>query len=192
MNMNILKKLSLSLALSVSLISGASANVIQTTAPVSMDSWSGWAWQQMSSVTLASGTNEILGLTSSMNIVDQGWGGQDPNSNQVLVGLFSNGANIFNVHVAGGLHYWTFQAYDIANDVAALTGLNAALDLINWSSTPTVTLQMFAAPLGYPGWQLHANNATFTVESNTVPEPASLALLALGLIGLSLARRRQA
>lgn len=190
--MNILKKLSLSLALSVSLISGASANVIQTTSPVSMDSWGGWAWKMMSSVTLATGTNEILGLTSSMNIVDQGWGGQDPNSNQVLVGLFSNGTNLFNVHVAGGLHNWTFQSYNIASNPSALTGLNAALDLIDWATAPTVTMQMFAAPLGYGGWQLHANNATFTVTSTTVPEPASLVLLGLGLAGLALARRRQA
>lgn len=178
--------------MSISLISGASADVIQTTQPVSMDSWGGWNWKQMSSVTLASGTNQILGLTSSMNIADQGWGGQDPNGNQVLVGLYSNGIDLFNVHVAGGLHGWTFQAYDIASDSNALGGLNAMLKSIDWASAPTVTMQMFAAPIGYGGWELHANNATFTVDSTTVPEPASLALLGFGLAGLAMARRRKA
>src|ERR1041385_9222682 len=100
--MKLLKKLSLPTPLSISLMSGASAGVIQTAPTASMHSYGGWAWQQMSSITLAYGTNEILGLTSSMNIVDQGWGGQDPAGNQVLIGLFSNGANLFNVHVAGG------------------------------------------------------------------------------------------
>jgi hypothetical protein len=190
--MKLLKKLSLSLALSISMISAASADVIQTTLPVAMDSWGGWNWQQMSSVTLSTGTNQILGLTSSMSIADQGWGGQDPGGNQVLVGLFSNGSNLYNVHVAGGYHGWSFQTFDITNNIAALDGLNASLGSIDWSAAPTVTLQMFAAPIGYQGWELHARDATFTVDSATVPEPASIALLGFGLAGLGVARRRKA
>lgn len=108
-----------------------------------------------------------------------------------MIGLFSNGADLFNVHVTGGQHSWTFQTFDIANDAAALDGFNNTLNAMDWSSAPTVTLQMFAAPIGYPGWQLHATNATFTADAGTLPEPAWLALPRLGIGGLAFVHRRK-
>lgn len=167
----------------------AQATIItQSTAPASADSWSGWSWQPLGSITLAKDTNSILGLTSTVTLVDQGWGGQDPTSNQVLVSLFNNSTDLFNIHVAGAYHYTTTQAFNIATQIDVLSGLNAALSTIDWSINPTVTLRMNIAPLGYPGWALHASNASFSATS-TVPEPSTIALFGIALAMAAFASR---
>ena len=160
------------------------APVTQTTAPASSSSYGGWNWQELGSVTLAAGTNIILGLTSTVTIWDQGWGGQDPGDNQVFVGLFDNGVELWGQHVAGAYHQTTTQSFDISSMPAALQSLDTALDGIDWSTKPTVTMQMEAAPLGYPGWELFTSNASFSVASDTVPvpEPATIATFAAALM----------
>jgi hypothetical protein len=188
--MNLLKKMTLTIALVATFGTSAFASpvVTQTTAPTSSDTCC-WSQASLGSITLASGTDTILGLTSTMTIWDQGWGGEDATDNQVIIGLFDNGVGIWGQHVAGGFHNVTTQTFDISSDPTALASLNAALDGIDWSAAPTVTMQMISAGLGYPGWELHTSNASFSVTS--VPEPTSIALLGLGLFGFAAARRRK-
>ena len=163
--------------------------VTQSTSPASSQSSNSWNWQELGGVTLAAGTTTVLDLASTVTLVDQGWGGQDPADNQVIIGLFDNGSEIWGQHVAGATHQLSTQTYDIASSPSTLLSLDAALAGINWSATQTVTMQMEAVPVGYPGWQLNTQNAYFSITSD-VPEPATLALLFMALTAVAFMSRR--
>jgi hypothetical protein len=191
--MNFIKKLAVGIAFAASFSSAAFASVVQSTAPASYSGYQQWGWIELGRVTFAPGTSSILGVTTSTEIADQGWGGQS-DGNQVFIGLFNNGTAVWTQHVAGARHGWSTQTYDIANDQPALTSLNSALDSIDWTNTTNVSMQILANPIGWGGWALYVNNATMTVTSDSgeVPEPASLCLLGLGLVGVVASRRKAA
>ncbi|MFP5389971.1 MAG: PEP-CTERM sorting domain-containing protein [Gammaproteobacteria bacterium] len=145
-------------------------------------------------VSLAAGTADILALTTSVTLVDQGWGGEHPN-NGVFVGLFEGDTERYQLHMAGANHGWHTDAYDLGAHAADFAGINAALDAVSWGSG--VTVRFYTNAWDYPGWELHTRNDSLNLVTGAaapapVPEPQTYAMLAagLGLLGASSLRRR--
>jgi hypothetical protein len=156
------------------------------------DSYSSWPTGNLGSVLLASGTNAITSLTGSAIAYDQGWGGECAACNHVQIDLFINGTSLWSSLLAGGGRGTTsVQSFDAMSDASSFSLLNSVLASIDWSSAPTVSLTMTAVPYGYPGWELHVQDAQFSVTS--VPEPSTYAMLlaGLGMLGF-MARRKTA
>lgn len=148
-----------------------------------------WSQQNLATFSLNAGTKSINSVTSSWDIADQGWGGQDPNANQIYVGLFDGATYLTGFHVAGGYHDWTHQDYTA--DSGQLAAFNTALAGIDWGTTSGVTLQLNTGALGYPGWSLQGANGTFAMSAS-VPEAATWAMMlaGFGAVGFGLRRRK--
>jgi hypothetical protein len=186
--MKFVKNVVISLALAATVAAPAFATVVQTLPPAGASSYGGWNQVEIGRLTLAGGTNILTALTAYGTTWDQGWGGQDPWSNQVGVALYDNGNQVVWQRVGGAVHQVT--SFNYTATAAELANFNTFLGAMDPNATHSLTMKMMLAPLGYGGWQLFANNSSFTVESGSVPEPGSIALLGLALAGFAAARRK--
>jgi hypothetical protein len=191
--MNFLKKVALAAAVTTIVGSSAfAAPLTETISGLSYDhyAYQGWSDDNFGQITLAQFTNSISSITGSSNTFDQGWGGYAPCCNAVNLDLYSDSTLLWQDHFAGGNRSGADdpqQSYAVSAD--KLTDLNNILQSINWSTAPSVTLQLHGNAWAYPGWELHVQNAELSVASD-VPEPATMALLGLGFLGMGALRRK--
>jgi hypothetical protein len=190
--MHLLKKAGISLALSLSLFSVAHADATMTIGSTGTDQY----WNQnpgnfeIGRVTFEYGTQSITALHTSVTLVDQGWGYQDP-GNGVFVQLLSNNNTVYTLNVAGASHDWQTLTFDLAGNPGVYSALNGALANINRADGP-IALRFVTDAWGYPGWELHTRDDSLSVSTSLqpVPEPETYAMFLLGLGAIGLLKRR--
>lgn len=192
--MNFLKKIAVGFAFIATFSSAAMASVTQTASNNNYYDFYYGGNNSIMTIDLAKGTNNVSALTTSVNTADQGWGGQC-DCNQAFVGLVDANNNIlWGEHVAGSQHSWSTYTFDLTSDLTQMGNLNALLASYNYGANGLLSLQMFANNIGWSGWEFKVNGASMSVTSSVaaVPEPGSIALLGLGMIGFGVARRKVA
>ncbi|RSZ60834.1 PEP-CTERM sorting domain-containing protein [Massilia atriviolacea] len=172
-------------------LSAAAATYTLTSPGTDQVAWVNGGQFEIGRFSLQSTVGDILGLNTSVTLMDQGWGGQDP-TNGVYVGLFAGETALYTLHVAGANHSWKTDNYSLTANQGDFAGLNAALDSAQWNAG--VTVRMYTNAWDYQGWQLHTRNVSLDMTSGVmapVPEPASYAMLLGGLTLLGAAARRR-
>ena len=161
------------------------------------NSLNSWTTGTLGSVSLASGTNLLIDMSSTFTVADQGWGGQDP-ANGVYAQLMNGSTYLGAIQLLAGTSHNAVYGpdYHTINFVASdLSLFNTALANIDWSLSPSVSIDVVAHPYGYPGWELHVvQGGSFSVTSDTVSAPdggATVALTGLGVFGLVALRRKR-
>ena len=136
-------------------------------------------------------------------------GSSSPNGTLALLGCNSNPYSTIRAQFAStfsGTISVDIGDFDADADLISLTLFNAANTAIGTASlllpasfTGLETLTVSASNVAYAifggvglqGSSVYSDNFTFVAQATTVPEPATLALLGLGLIGLRISQRRR-
>ncbi|WP_099879047.1 PEP-CTERM sorting domain-containing protein [Massilia violaceinigra] len=174
-------------------LSAAAGTYTLTSPGTDQHAWVNGGQFEIGRFSLQSNVGDILGLNTSVTLMDQGWGGQDP-TNGVYVGLFAGETALYTLHVAGANHAWKTDYYSLTSNPGDFAGINAALDNATWNAG--VTVRMYSNAWDYLGWELHTRNVSLAMTSGVlpaVPEPSSYGMMLGGLTLLGAAAwRRQA
>ncbi|MCE3608212.1 PEP-CTERM sorting domain-containing protein [Massilia sp. P8910] len=173
-------------------LSAAAATYTLTTPGTDQRAWVNAGQFEIGRFSLQSNVGDIIGLNTSVTLMDQGWGNQDP-TNGVYVGLFAGETALYTLHVAGANHSRKTDDYYLISHPGDFAGINAALDNAQWNAG--VTVRMYTNAWDYPGWELHTRNVTLDMSTGVlpaVPEPSSYGMMLGGLTLLgTVAWRRQ-